>query len=399
MTWSASSSTPTGWLKSKPYGVMFSASPDPIPRIGGFLVTWLSVIAACASNTGWRRIASVTPTPSWMFPTRGARAPICTCQSKKASAPRGVARWLNSFVQMERGRKPTQWSTVHSESRRRTLAARTIRIEFLNGGWVPTPIPTFMAGDDTASKLRVITPRVITMRVEELASEAETSVDTIRYYQGMGLLPETTREGRTAQYGPEHASRLRLIRALADDGFTLAQIKRLIEEHDPLLTSLAAGTTGLTRTELAERSGLAEPLVDMAVSAGLIDPIDDTDDRFSADAATMLAAGKSLLEAGIPLDRLAALATRHATGIEDVVDEAIELFNEFVRPSQSDDSADLTKLFQLLLAHVTRLVAQHFHQTVMHRAADRLRDSDDTALAEALEAAETRTLTVTTEWQ
>jgi len=113
----------------------------------------------------------------------------------------------------------------------------------------------------------------------------------------------------------------------------------------------------------------------------------------------MLAAGKSLLEAGIPLDRLAALATRHATGIEDVVDEAIELFSEYVRPTQSDSPADLAKLFQLLLSHVTRLVAQHFHQTVVSRASERLEDSDDRALAQALADAERQILVVTTEWQ
>ncbi len=240
------------------------------------------------------------------------------------------------------------------------------------------------------------------LRVEELAAQAGTSVDTIRYYQGMGLLPPSTKDGRTARYGAEHLSRLTTIRTLANDGFTLAQIKRLIDDsHDePLLESLVAGTSGVTREQLVEQSGLAAPLIDLAVSAGLIEPItEDPDERFSPDALPMLAAGKSLLEAGIPLDRLAALATRHATGIEDVVDEAIELFSEYVRPTQSDSPADLAKLFQLLLSHVTRLVAQHFHQTVVSRASERLEDSDDRALAQALAEAERQILVVTTEWQ
>ena len=240
------------------------------------------------------------------------------------------------------------------------------------------------------------------LRVEELAASAEVSVDTIRYYQGMGLLPPSTKDGRTARYGSAHVSRLRTIRALADDGFTLAQIKRLVaaDDDEPLLESLAGRQRGLTRDELVAETDLAEPLIDLAVSAGLIEPLADVpDERFSADAVPMLAAGKSLLEAGIPLDRLAALATRHATGIEDVVDEAIELFSEFVRPTQSDSPADLARLFQVLLSHVTRLVAQHFHQTVVSRASERLADSDDLALAEALAAAEQQTLIVTTEWQ
>ena len=241
-----------------------------------------------------------------------------------------------------------------------------------------------------------------TLRIEQLAAEAELSVDTIRYYQGMGLLPPSIKDGRTALYGDPHVARLRTIRTLADDGFTLAQIKRLIHESgdEPLLESLTNQQPGVTRSELAELSGLAEPLIDLAVSAGLIDPLPDgSEERFPPEAVPMLAAGESLLEAGIPLDRLAALATRHATGIEDVVDEAIELFSEFVRPTQSDSPADLAHLFQVLLAHVTRLVAQHFHQTVVSSASERLVGSKDEALARALTDAEAQSLIVTTEWR
>jgi len=58
-------------------------------------------------------------------------------------------------------------------------------------------------------------------------------------------------------YRSAHLTRLRTIRALADDGFTLAQIKRLLDESGhPLLESLAGATVGLGRAELAERSGL-----------------------------------------------------------------------------------------------------------------------------------------------
>ena len=250
-----------------------------------------------------------------------------------------------------------------------------------------------------------MTDGALTFRVEELAAEARTGVDTIRYYQGMGLLPATRREGRSTVYGSEHLTRLRTIRALADDGFTLAQIKQLLEESGhPLLVSLAAATVaGLTRAELAERSGLALPLVDIAVSTGLIEPMSKTSqtdgERFSPEVAPMLAAGMSLLEAGFPLDRLAALATRHATGVESVVDEAIDLFGEHVRSGQSDSPEDLAKLYRTLVAHVTRLVAQHFHHTVISRVKERLEGSEDQALIEALENTGQQQLVISTEWR
>lgn len=240
-----------------------------------------------------------------------------------------------------------------------------------------------------------------TYRVEELAAEAGVGVDTVRYYQGMGLLPPAGREGRAAVYGPAHLTRLRTIRALADDGFTLAQIKRLLDESGhPLLASLAGSAAGLTRAELADRSGLAPHLVDIAVSAGLIDPMaGEGEERFPPDAAPMLAAGMSLLEAGFPLDELAALAARHATGVENVVDDAIELFSRHVRSGQPDDPGGLARLFRTLVAHAARLVAQHFHRTVLSRAKERLEGSDDLALAEALEETGKQQLVVSAEWR
>lgn len=256
----------------------------------------------------------------------------------------------------------------------------------------PPPVPT--APD---------APTGPVLRVEQAAAEAGVGVDTVRYYQGMGLLPPVGRDGRNALYGPEHLTRLRTIRALADDGFTLAQIKRLLAETgDPLLVSLVGGADGLSRDELAELSGLDREMVDLAASAGLIQRLggpDQTDERFAPEAAPMLAAGRTLLEAGFPMHRLAALAARHATGVEEVVDEAIDLFAEYVRPGQSDHPDELARLFRTLAAMVARLVAQHFQQTVFNRTRERLAESDDRALIGALEEAGRRNLVITAEWR
>ena len=239
------------------------------------------------------------------------------------------------------------------------------------------------------------------LRVEQVAAATGVGVDTVRYYQGMGLLPPVGRDGRSVLYGPQHLARLRTIRALADDGFTLAQIKRLLTETgDALLVSLAGGPDGLNRDELAELSGLEREMVDLAVSAGLIEPSGDPHrERFAPESASMLAAGGQLLEAGFPMHRLAALAARHATGVEEVVDEAIDLFAEYVRPGQSDHPDDLARLFRTLAAMVTRLVAQHFQQTVLNRVRERLSDSGDRALVQALEKIGDGTLAVTAEWR
>ena len=51
-------------------------------------------------------------------------------------------------------------------------------------------------------------------RVEELATAAGVGVDTLRFYQGRGLLPAPRREGRIAYYGDRLLERLRRIRYL-----------------------------------------------------------------------------------------------------------------------------------------------------------------------------------------
>ena len=82
------------------------------------------------------------------------------------------------------------------------------------------------------------------MRVEELALAAEVSVDTVRYYQGRGLLTPPSRRGRIALYGQEHVERLERIRQLQGQGLSLAAIGRLLSgELDPPPARLTAART------------------------------------------------------------------------------------------------------------------------------------------------------------
>jgi len=51
------------------------------------------------------------------------------------------------------------------------------------------------------------------MKIGELANVAQCTVETVRYYEKEGLLPETTRTaGNFRVYGPAHLERLRFIR-------------------------------------------------------------------------------------------------------------------------------------------------------------------------------------------
>jgi MerR family mercuric resistance operon transcriptional regulator len=68
------------------------------------------------------------------------------------------------------------------------------------------------------------------LRSGQLAKAAGVNVQTLRYYERRGLLPEPQRTlGGHREYGPDAVTVLRVIRGLARLGFTLDEISELIE--------------------------------------------------------------------------------------------------------------------------------------------------------------------------
>ena len=73
----------------------------------------------------------------------------------------------------------------------------------------------------------------ITMKIGELAHHTGTQVETIRYYEREGLLPETARtDGNYRIYGTTHADRLRFIRNCRSLDMTLDEIRLLLRFKD-----------------------------------------------------------------------------------------------------------------------------------------------------------------------
>ncbi len=67
------------------------------------------------------------------------------------------------------------------------------------------------------------------MSIGALASATDTRVETIRYYERIGLLPEPARTGGNYRaYSPDHLARLSFIRRARDLGFTLDQVRALL---------------------------------------------------------------------------------------------------------------------------------------------------------------------------
>ena len=248
-------------------------------------------------------------------------------------------------------------------------------------------------------------------RVEALASASGVGVDTIRFYQGRGLLDPPARRGRVAYYGEEHVDRLRRIRDLQGQGFSLAQIRRVLEseavEATPsLLQALVdarVGTRTWTLEELAAESGVPQVLLRAAVQTGLLEPL-QTDDgpRFSDSDLEIAKVGMGLLDAGFPLPALLQEAATHTRNVQATCDAAIELFDEHIRQGRESDGdlASVTDQFQRLLPMVTRLVAMHFQRTLVTRALRRLDSGEEReALEAALRALDEARLEVEVAWR
>src|SRR5256885_11619006 len=212
-------------------------------------------------------------------------------------------------------------------------------------------------------------------RIEQLARAAGVAVDTIRFYQGKGLLEAPRREGRVTFYGDGHVERLKRIKELQQQGFTLTVIQRFLagelEASDEALVAAVTRPTApqtLTLGELAERSGVAEPLLSSLQQAGLLVPVEGGEQPlYPADDLDAIAAGMKLISAGVPLGALMELGKDHAAAVDRTARQAGDPFDPYVRgriPAEGcRTQAAGRKLLQtfndLLEAHGS-LVRHHF---------------------------------------
>lgn len=71
------------------------------------------------------------------------------------------------------------------------------------------------------------------MSIGTLSQRAQCRVQTIRYYEQIGLLPSPKRnEGNQRRYGEDAVKRLTLIRHARDFGFSVASIRELLDLAD-----------------------------------------------------------------------------------------------------------------------------------------------------------------------
>jgi DNA-binding transcriptional MerR regulator len=231
----------------------------------------------------------------------------------------------------------------------------------------------------------VIDPEHAEYRIDELAARADTTVRNVRAYQDRGLIPPPRRKGRVGLYSDEHLSRLRLIGALLDRGYSLANIGELAGAWEQ------GQDIGVL---LGFEAALAAPWSD---EVSVVVPVDELIERFNGTVDTetleeasqlgvvelegdvvrvnsprLLEAGAALVEAGVPLQAVVDHGRALRADIERIAERFVELaVTEIIDPLGTPIPAeDLPRLTEL----VTRLrpMAERVVDAELARAMDRL---------------------------
>jgi DNA-binding transcriptional MerR regulator len=228
---------------------------------------------------------------------------------------------------------------------------------------------------------------VVRYRVEQLAAACDVSVDTVRYYQTLGLLPAPVREGRVAWYGAEHAERIREVRALQRKGLTLAVIRRVVQgvlgPADADLAAAVAAARGadgpdelLTLEQFADLSGVPASLIQAVEREGIrLGRSVDGEERYTSADIELVRTALRLLDFGLPLGDLLRLARDADVAMRGLAESAVELFDEHVRKPIRDTAGSdraaaeqMVVAFGELLPAVTQLVSHHFRRVLLETA-------------------------------
>ena len=123
--------------------------------------------------------------------------------------------------------------------------------------------------------------------------------------------------------------------------------------------------------------------------------LSDGRECYTAADADVVRSGLALLDAGFPLTDLLALAREHNAATHDVAEQAVALFDRYVRvplrgSALSDDvkAERLVEAFRTLLPAVTVLVEHHFRSVLLAVAQAHLESvgEDDELAAASIEA-------------
>ncbi len=110
------------------------------------------------------------------------------------------------------------------------------------------------------------------LTIGKLAAAGGVGVETIRFYQRKGLLEEPARDGGIRRYGAQEVRRLRFIRQAQSAGFTLAEIRELLDldasEDRSRVRELARARINALEDKIEDLKGARDALRRLADECG-----------------------------------------------------------------------------------------------------------------------------------
>jgi MerR family transcriptional regulator, mercuric resistance operon regulatory protein len=106
------------------------------------------------------------------------------------------------------------------------------------------------------------------MAIGTLSLQTGCNIETIRYYERIGLIPTAARRGRYRCYGQDDAKRLRFIRRARELGFTIVQVRALLgiasseQQSCDDARVIAAAHLADVRTKIADLSRMEDVLAE-----------------------------------------------------------------------------------------------------------------------------------------
>lgn len=181
------------------------------------------------------------------------------------------------------------------------------------------------------------------LTVDQLAAQAGMTVRNVRAYAARGLLPPPRLVGRTGYYDRRHLARLRLVREMLAEGWSLSVIERTLASapatastttlalHRALVAPwLPPEPEETTAAELAARAGLPEDraLVDELVDFGLVERVtgENGAERLRVLDPALLTAGLQVVDLGVPPRVLLAAQREVIAHVREVARTYVAMF-------------------------------------------------------------------------
>jgi DNA-binding transcriptional MerR regulator len=216
-------------------------------------------------------------------------------------------------------------------------------------------------------------------RVDELAELAGISIDLLRSYQSRGLLPAPDHEGRVAWYDKRHLDRLRRIRELKAQGWSMRRIGEALNDRDRGLqgiveAAVATGEESFDLATLAERTGVPPAVLRSFEASGVLRPRHDPRGHATYTSADVHAMRSllSLIGTGVPMEEFMAVADVQLAAAQRLAEGTFELFLRYqrepllARSLPAKVEADrLAASLRVLIESVGDLLAYNFARTML----------------------------------